>query len=435
MREILIRTGLNSCQQFACTISSWGRIWWRAIMHSITNHLAAGILAVAGIALVIYAFSRSTERAKLAVKLIVSAFIGWLIVKEIIPGFSKGGGEAVAALGLMLICGLIIAVSWRGTLIDLVASPLTSLYDGGNEEPEQKPFYSIANAKRKRAQYQEAIEEARQQLAKFPNDFEGVMLIASVQAENLRDLAAAENTLNHFCDWVNASEKQVASAWNTMADWYLKIGIDVDAARASLEKIIARFPETETALHAEQRLAHLGETEKILLNSQNRRAIAVPVGSKNLGLMDSMSHLMAKEIEPGKLAAAHVKHLAVHPNDSEVREKLATIYARDFHRLDLATMELEQLINEPRHKPKQIAGWLNLLANFQIELGAEVETVRATLETILARFPDLPIAEITQRRLARLNSEFKGLEKTEGIKMGTYEQNVGLKYGRPGPKS
>ena len=91
--------------------------------------------------------------------------------------------------------------------------------------------------------------------------------------------------------------------------------------------------------------------------------------------MDSTEFLKPQEIAPGKLAAAHVKHLETHPHDSEVREKLALIYAKDFKRLDLATMELAQLINEPRHSPKQIAGWLNLLANFQIESGADVATV------------------------------------------------------------
>ena len=114
-----------------------------------------------------------------------------------------------------------------------------------------------------------------------------------------------------------------------------------------------------------------------------------------------------------------------------MRERLAAIYARDFKRLDLATLELEQLINEPRHKPKQVANWLNLLANFQIELGADVSAVRATLEKIVTRFPDLPVAEVAQRRLARINSEFKGKEKTPNVKLGVYEQNIGLKYGSP----
>ena len=57
--------------------------------------------------------------------------------------------------------------------------------------------------------------------------------------------------------------------------------------------------------------------------------------------------------------------------------------------------------------------------------------MRSTLEAIVERFPGLPIAEVTQRRLARLKSEFKGKEKTPGVKLGVYEQNIGLKYGSP----
>jgi hypothetical protein len=89
------------------------------------------------------------------------------------------------------------------------------------------------------------------------------------------------------------------------------------------------------------------------------------------------------------------------------------------------------LIREPRHKPKQVAQWLNLLANFQIELGADVATVRATLEKIVEQFPEAAVAEVAQRRLARINSEIKGKQKTSDVKLGVYEQNIGLKYGRP----
>jgi len=198
-----------------------------------------------------------------------------------------------------------------------------------------------------------------------------------------------------------------------------------------LQKIVERFPNTEISLRAEQRLAHLGETEKIILARHDQQNIAVPEGVNNIGLLDSTDFLKPKEVEPGKLAAVYVKHLEEHPHDSEVRGKLAAIYAQDFKRLDLATMELAQLINEPRHSPKQIAGWLNQLANYQIELGAELETVRGTLQKIVENFPDAPVAELAQRRLARLASEFKGKEKTPGVKLGVYEQNIGLKYGSP----
>jgi hypothetical protein len=94
-------------------------------------------------------------------------------------------------------------------------------------------------------------------------------------------------------------------------------------------------------------------------------------------------------------------------------------------------MELQTLLGESRHVAKQKAAWLNLLATFQVELGADVETVTATLRKILDDFPGTPAAEIAARRLARVALEFKGKQPTASVKLGEYEQNIGLKYGRP----
>src|SRR4029077_19201226 len=131
-------------------------------------------------------------------------------------------------------------------------------------------------------------------------------------------LQAAENTLNRFCALPKSPEKQVAAAWTTMADWHLKIGVDVDSARASLQKILERYPGTEISLRAEQRMAHLGGTEKILMEHHDRPRVVLPEGARNIGLMDSTEFLKPQEIDPGRLAAAHVKHLETHPHDSEV---------------------------------------------------------------------------------------------------------------------
>jgi TolA-binding protein len=332
---------------------------------------------------------------------------------------------------LIVFMAIVMSVMWTPHIAEMLFSPITNLFDGGHEAPDKKPYYSIALAKRNQGKPLEAIMAIRAQLAKFPNDAEGVFLLAKIQAEDMADLPGAEITLNNFCHSPHVAPKQVAAAWTMLADWHLKIAVDVDSARATLQKIVERFPGTEIALQAQQRLAHLGGSEKILLAAHDRQSVVVPEGVHNIGLLDSTTFLQPTEIDPGKLAAAHVKHLGEHPHDSEVREKLALIYAHDFKRLDLATLELMQLINEPMHTPKQVAQWLNLLANLQIELGADVATVRATLEQIVERFPDLPVADVAQRRLARVKLELKGKEDATSVKLGTYEQNIGLKYGAP----
>ncbi len=393
-------------------------------------------LSLFGLGFVGWVFWRSLKTshdpAKLVFKWLLTGAVVWLELAVAVPAFGRGGFDAISVgLGLTGALAMVINIVWRHSIIELISKPLTNIFDGGSEPPEPKPVYSIALAKRKSNRPLEAIVVIREQLAKFPKDFEGVMLLANIQAEDLNDLPGAEITLNKFCGSPEAPDRQVVAALTQLADWHLKKAADVDAARAALQKIIERFPGSEVALRAEQRLAHLGETEKIILAQHDRQALAVPAGLKNIGLLDSTEFLRPKEIEPGKLAAAYLKQLEQHPHDSEVREKLAQIYAHDFQRLDLATMELAQLINEPRHSPKQVAHWLNLLANVQVELGAEVETVTATLEKIVEQFPDSPMAEQAQRRLARINLEFKSKKETPGVKLGVYEQNIGLKYGVP----
>ena len=399
-------------------------------------HLVLNIfLSLFGLGFIGWLFWRSLKTSedpgRLIFKWLLTAAVVWFEFAVAVPAFVRGGLEAVFGLGLTGALSMAINVIWRNAILDLITRPLTSIFDGGSEPPEPKPAYSMALAKRKSNHPLEAIVAIREQLAKFPADFEGFLLLANIQAEDMNDLPGAENTLNHFCDSPNAPDRQVVAALTQLADWHLKKAADVDSARRALQKIAERFPETEFALHAEQRLAHLGETEKILLEHHDRQPIAVPEGVQNIGLLDSTDFLRPKEIEPGKLAAVYVKHLEQHPHDADVREKLAVIYARDFKLLDLATLELEQLINETRHTPKQIAGWLNQLANFQIELGADVATATATLQKIVEDFPDQPAAEMAQRRLARLRQEYAVKKETPKVKLGVYEQNIGLKYGPP----
>ena len=389
------------------------------------------LLVIVGFAgwILFRSLKRSESPPKLVFKWIFTLFMFGIMFFVIAPQFGKGGFAAISAIGMAGIWGIVMTITWRDSLIDLVANPMASLYDGGREEVEPRPYYSIAISKRKLNKPFEAIVEIRKQLAKFPNDFEGVTLLASIQAEDTKDLPSAEITLNHFCDLKNAPPKQVAAALTQLADWHLKIGQDADSARAVLEKIIARFPETALADQAAQRIAHLGGTEKILLAAHDRQAVFVPEGVKNAGLLDSTAFLRPAEDDPEKLAADYVKHLEQHPLDTEAREKLAILYARHYKRLDLAMNELMQLVEEPNQPVKRVAHWLNLLADLQIHGGADYDTVRETLEKIVERFPGLPAADLAQSRLSHLKLEIKGQKETPGVKLGVYEQKLGLKPG------
>jgi tetratricopeptide (TPR) repeat protein len=391
------------------------------------------LIAILGLVIWIFirALKRSTDPPVLILKWIVTAVALYFQFKVSVPAFRNGGLDAIFGLILTLLFGLVMTIIWRDSFIDIIANGFGSLYDGGSEPPEPKPYYSIALSKRKLYRPLEAVVEIRKQLASFPDDFEGIILLATIQAEDMKDLTGAEMTLNHFCNSPAAPPKQVAAALTHLADWHLKLAQDADSARAALEKIIEKFPGTELALAAAQRIAHLGGAEKILLAAHDRQPMAMPEGVKNIGLRDSLRDLIPAETDPEKLVADYVKHLEQHPLDTEAREKLAIVYAAHYQRLDLATNELAQLINEPNQPPKHVAHWLNLLADLQIRSGADFDTVRPTLEKIIEHFPGMAVAELAQSRLDRLKLEIKGQKETPGMKLGVYEQNIGLKYSSP----
>jgi tetratricopeptide (TPR) repeat protein len=374
---------------------------------------------------------RSDDPARLIFKWILTGGVVGLVIWKVGP-LVAGGDYAAAFVGVPLtaIVGLALTVIWRHEIAGLIAQPFSNLYDGGSMEPIPHPAYSVAQSNQKRGKYLEAVAGIHQQLDRFPTDVEGQLLLAQIQAEDLKDLPAAELTIQHFCDQPGHAPPNIAFALYSMADWHLKVGKDREAAQRDLEKIIELLPDTEFALGAAHRIAHLGSAE-MLLAPDERRKFIVTEGVRNLGLLRSQKHLMPAEPDLAQEAAECVKHLEQHPLDTEARERLAVIYADHYGRLDMATSELEQMIEQPNQPARLIVHWLNLLADLQIRSGAGFEAAQQTLQRIVDRDPDIAAAEIARHRLALLRLEMKSRDKSQEVKLGSYEQKIGLKRGLP----
>ena len=350
-------------------------------------------------------------------------FIDWII------GPQGGPMEKIVGLMSSLVLGLILAFLWAPPIVDVVSSWIGSIFTGGSTPPPPQPYYSIAETKRKQYKFKEAIYEVQRQLEKFPTDVTGQMLLASIQAENLDDLPAAQITIERLCQQPGHTPPQIANAWNALADWHLKLQ-DRDAARAALEQIIARFPDTEQAQLAAQRIAHLASKET-LLAAHEHKPIHLRHGAEDIGLMKDPSSLLKPEVDPAEVAGRLVKHLEQHPLDNEVREKLGMIYAEHYQRLDLAADQFEQLITDPSQPGREVARWLNVLADLQLRHGADYDTIRHTLQRVVDLFPDLAAAQLAQQRIELLRLELKGKEKSQVVKLGSYEKDLGLKGPRP----
>ena len=386
--------------------------------------LRIALLVFAGLGilgLVVYAFVRAfknaVDPARLGFKWIATA-----LVVGVLFWFAKENVNTQAGAFMVPIACVVAAVIltpiWAPSIGRTLASPLTSMFDGGTDEPDPVPLYSTAEALRKRGKYRESVYAIQEQLRIFPHDFTGQIMLAEIQAENLNDLPAAELAVHRICGQKGHPPASIAFALNSLADWQLKYGQDSEAAKAALEKIIELMPGTEFERAAANRIAHLATTEQ-LVQSREPEMMKLKHGVEYLGLLKDQSHLMPKEKAFKDEAAELAAHLETHPLDHEARERLAVIYARNYGRLDLATDQFEQLIALPNESPKHVARWLNHLADLQVEVTGATELAEKTLRRIIELFPNQSHAELAETRLASIALELKRYEKTRVVKFNS----------------
>lgn len=352
-----------------------------------------------------------------------------LFLVALVSAAANALDAAVPALLSLLVTALVVSALlyiWLPRLGRAMMSPLTTAFDGGDEVEEAKPFYHRAAALRKQGKFQEALDEIRAQLERFPDDAEGMMLQAEVQSDDFKDLTAALGTLTAIVATPERPERDKVLAISRMADLHLRAE-DTVAARRSLESIVQGWPGTDAARLALQRIHHLPGAEYLAAQRDPKR-IVIGNYEKNLGLKSVADSTRDPALAtPAQQASALLNRIVKAPEDWETREQLAILYARHFKRFDLAKDQLEVLIGSPNPPDKAVVHWLNLLADLQLDAPDGVAQARATLQRVVERFPKTPWAEMAASRVSRLGLETKAREETKTIKLGTYEQNIGLK--------
>jgi TolA-binding protein len=389
------------------------------------------LLIIGGLAWFIrWTVMRAEDPARMLFKwiltFIILGFFGFAVFKQV--GFSVAGAYVVPFVCVLI--GVIMSVIWAPHIGTLIAKPLTSMFDGGDMAPEPQPLYSIAVARRKRGQYQEAIYHIQEQLEKFPHDAVGQMLLAEIQADDLKDLQAAEITVNRFSDQSGHAPGAVAMALHQLADWRLKYAQDIDSAMEALQRIVDRYPNTEQAQVAAQRISHLGRRE---MTFGMHDPVKLREGVVDIGLLAQSAHLKPGEDDPATKAQEYVAHLEQYPADAEVREKLAAIYAEHYQRPDMAVAQLEELVQRPNQPAKLVAHWLNRIADLHVKHNSDLESARAALERIIETYPGSAHAEKARQRIEYLRLSLRVKQATRAVQLGSYEQDIGLKQQRPKP--
>src|SRR6266511_140666 len=122
---------------------------------------------------------------------LISKWVLTFVVLVLCAVATAGIGWSPMLPSIAAVFGILLTLIWGSTVGELLAKPFTSMMDGGAAEGEPVPIYSIAEAKRKRGKYQEAIAEVQKQLQRFPTDFQSWMLLAEIQAENQLNVTGA----------------------------------------------------------------------------------------------------------------------------------------------------------------------------------------------------------------------------------------------------
>lgn len=349
-------------------------------------------------------------------------------VFKILPVAAQGGFGAIFAVLATVPFMIILGILLTPKLGRWIASPLANLYDDGNKEYIPHANYTIAEARIMQNDFHGAAAEIRSQLRQFPNDQRGWFMLAELQAARFNDMDGAMSSLSTILSQPDAPAHLFAGAANFAADLHIKHSRDPEAARASLQEIIDRFPGSTQAHQAAERIGHL-PTKQQLEQKTAPQSLTLQPGHRDLGIKSAV--ILPDEQSLDDRLDALLAQLDSHPGDSEAREKLILLYVDELRDVDAARTQVNHAIAVPNIAVKQQTRWLHLLASIEIRHGRNLAGARAALERIMTMWPGSGYAEVAMQRIERLAMELRGVENApEAITLGTYERDLGLK--KPG---
>lgn len=367
-------------------------------------------------------FARSAGRDWITLLLDITAVGGWVIVSYwcavTLAWLFWENIQRVACRELFVSAGiwtaallpfaiwLIVAhgLSWAGIGLMLWLVPLVYLTSTFVPAEKPRPVYSEAFTKLNFGRFDEAEWEIVKELEQHEDDFEGWMMLAELYATKHRDMAIAEKTICDLCVQPGLTNDQISFALHKLADWHLKLENDPISAKLALGEIIRRFPNSDLAKRAEERRELIPDSKEKWLS----RNIPPP---ETDDLPDSVvpesAELSSRTRNTDALAIGQrlIKELCVDPSNIEKREKLARILAEECRQTDDGIAQLEMLLAAPDASSQQRAGWMRLLAQWELKFRYDRDAARKWLEQIVHECPETPQANSARNRLSLMDAE------------------------------
>jgi tetratricopeptide (TPR) repeat protein len=171
-------------------------------------------------------------------------------------GLGLNIGAAFEIVIVLLLYGLFAAALLARPFIDRVANGFESLYLGREEDSRIMPEYSVAEARVKKGDYQEAIDEYRKVIIEYPDDIYPHLRIAELAVKHLNDLKLGELELLSALGKAKG-EDSTALAAGRLADLYQLTLHDPARALEVMKQLREKIPGTKQAKLAEERITVL----------------------------------------------------------------------------------------------------------------------------------------------------------------------------------
>lgn len=339
--------------------------------------------------------------------------LGWVLISAL---RNVDDAQRKEFRGLAITCSLVLGIPaviigvTGGLLVAGLAATLllAPMAKYGREilQPRRlPPMYARAIARIKFGKYAEAEWEIIKELENWEDDFEGWMMLADLYANKFNDLSEAERTILQVCDQPKVTPSQLSIALHRLSEWQLRFLPDPAAARRTLQLICERLKGTHLAYMAQLRLNQLPASAFELRERQTAQTIPLPALGDQLDLP-----VPAAPMDKGKatsLANACVEQLKQNPDNVMAREKLARTFAEHLNKAPLGIEQIQLLLDMPNRSETEKAGWLGLIAAWQIKYCNDLDAATGFLERLVREFPNSVQALAARRRLELIGRQLK----------------------------
>src|SRR5258708_426608 len=110
----------------------------------IIGEILAGVLAAVAIAFVMWErLKKSRDPGMTLVRWLFTGAMLFFMYRFVHRMAAIGGLAQIVGLLAGVVGGIVLAIIWAPAIVDGVSMKIGSLYDGGDEEVDPKPLYSI----------------------------------------------------------------------------------------------------------------------------------------------------------------------------------------------------------------------------------------------------------------------------------------------------